>query len=396
MAAFLKLNFRRFKQIGYLPGCILLLFFVACNNRSENTDVRFPELKQDTGIKYARRFAISDSKHFSVVYLFGNRNNAKDTTASYIVFSDSSSLPPLPSNMSRIRIPCRRIAALSCIYATMLCELGCIDNIAAIDNIDYVNNPLVSDKFNRGALKELARTPQIDLEKTIVLNPDIIFTYGMGEWEKDTDEKLERTKIPVAISVDHLEESPLARAEWIKFFGLFVNQRARADSIFKKVEKNYFELKAVAGKTTARPTVFNEIKYSDSWYMPGGKSYVAQLLNDAGADYLWKDDDRFGSLPLSFEQVFARARDADFWINLSTVKTKKELLSYESRYAQFKAFQKGNLYNNTKVTNKYGYSNYWETGMVHPDRILSDLILIFHPEQKSRIGNELYYYEKIE
>lgn len=69
------------------------------------------------------------------------------------------------------------------------------------------------------------------------------------------------------------------------------------------------------------------------------KSYVAQLLNDAAANYLWKDNDQFGSLPLSFEQVYAKAKDADYWINLSVLKHKKDLLGYESRYAEFKAFK---------------------------------------------------------
>lgn len=382
------------RSLRYLPGAFLLLF-AACKTPGKHSEDYFPELKKDTSIKYARRFAIADAEKYTVVYLFGNRNNY-DTTATFIIYPDSAPLPPAEKTISQIKIPCKKIAALSSIYATILCELGSLDHLAAIDNIDYVNNTQIIDKFNKGQLRELARTPQIDLEKTIVLNPDIIFTFGMGEWEKDTDKKLGQTKIPVAISVDHLEETPLARAEWIKFFAVFVNKRKQADSLFNEVEKNYFELQAIGRKATARPTVFNEIKYGDSWYMPGGKSYVARLLNDAGADYLWKDNDQFGSLPLSFEQVYAKAKEADFWINLSTLKTKKELLSYESRYAEFKAFRNGNLFNNTRVTNKYGYSNYWETGMIHPDRILSDLILIFHPELKSQIKNDLYYYERIE
>lgn len=33
--------------------------------------------------------------------------------------------------------------------------------------------------------------------------------------------------------------------------------------------------------------------------------------------------------------------------------------------------------------------------MIYPDRILSDLILIFHPELKSEVKSEFYYYEQI-
>jgi iron complex transport system substrate-binding protein len=122
---------------------------------------------------------------------------------------------------------------------------------------------------------------------------------------------------------------------------------------------------------------------------------VATLLMDAGADYLWKDDANSGSLPLSFEQVFARAKDAEYWINLSTVKSKAELLSFEQRYSEFRAFREGNLFNNTLHTNTHGYSDYWETGICHPERILWDLINIFHPSAEAQVKRELYYYEKI-
>ena len=122
---------------------------------------------------------------------------------------------------------------------------------------------------------------------------------------------------------------------------------------------------------------------------------MAQLMADASADYIWKDDEKFGSVPLSFEQVFARAKDADFWINLSSVTSKKELLEFESRYAEFKAYKLGNLYNNNKNTNDKGYSSYWETGMIFPNRILSDLIQIFHPELREELKTDFYYYRRL-
>lgn len=373
---------------------LLSLLFGTCTQTTKQNSEATGALAKEKSLKYAKRFAINKAGNYTLVYLFGNKNN-HDTTTTFIVYTDSINLSGFSKKVIPVKRPCLKIAALSSIYASMLCELGVIKYLAAIDNIDYVNNSEVIAKHQQGNIQELAKAPEIDLEKTISLKPDMIFTFGMGEWSKDRDERLMRTGIPVAVSVDHLEESPLARAEWIKFFAVFVDKETQADSIFDAVENRYLNLKELAVKAGTRPTVFNEIKYSDSWYMPGGKSYVAQLLNDAGANYLWKDNDQFGSLPLSFEQVYAKAKDADYWINLSVLKHKRDLLGYESRYEEFKAFKTGNLYNNTRYTNAKGYSDYWETGMIYPDRILSDLILIFHPELKSEIENEFYYYEQI-
>ena len=382
-----------FKQYIFLSSILLLHISCGTNKEIEERSI-VSALKPDSTIKYAKRFSIAYGDNLTVVYLFGKRPGF-DTTSTFVIFKDSSAIINPTKKATLIRGSCMKIAALSSIYASVFFELGNLASLIAIDNADYINNPAILKKFEQGSLAELAKTPQINLEKTLVLKPDIIFTFGMGEGEKDRDKKLEQTKIPVAISVDHLEETPLARAEWIKFFAAFVGKREKADSIFKTVEKNYLDLKIIAQKTSSRPSVFNEIKYSDSWYMPGGKSYVAQLLKDAGANYLWQDNSDFGSLPLSFEQVYAKAKDADYWINLSTLKSKKELLAFESRYSEFNAVKKGNLYNNTKTTNSKGYSNYWETGMIFPDRILSDLILIFHPEIKAELKNDLYYYEQI-
>src|SRR5262249_28369666 len=142
--------------------------------------------------------------------------------------------------------------------------------------IDYVINPEIIAKYNQGQLPELAKGPEPDLEKTIALRPDIIFMFGMGQG-RDVDPKLAQSGIPVAVSLDHLEKTPLARAEWIKFSAVFLGREATADSIFNETEKSYLALQALAKQATSRPVVLTEIKYGDTWYVPGGKSYVAQL-----------------------------------------------------------------------------------------------------------------------
>lgn len=352
--------------------------------------------KKDSLVKYARRFKISREGDAYFVTIYGNRHDS-NYSKSFALCNDTAGKRLLYRfrDSEIIKIPCQKIAALSSIYANMFYELGALPQLIAIDNIDYIVNPAIISRHKAGDLAEIGKTAQTDVEAALSLKPDIIFTFGMGEGDKDRDKKLELTGIPVAISVDHLEESPLARAEWIKFFALFADKYSQADSLFRQVEKKYLDLQALAKQSHRRPTVFTEIKYSEFWYMPGGKSYVATLLNDAGADYLWKDNSDVGSLPLSFEQVYSRAREADYWLHLSTCRSKQNLLQTEKRFADFKAFKTGNLFNNTKKVNEKGYSTYWETGMIFPDRILNDLLFIFHPHLKDSLNSNLYYYEQL-
>ena len=165
--------------------------------------------------------------------------------------------------------------------------------------------------------------------------------------------------------------------------------------MFNITEQNYLQLQKMTDTVKYKPTVLTEIKYADAWHVPGGKSYMAHFLKDAGADYIWKNENKFGSVALNFEEVYIKAKDADFWVNFFiNINSKKDLLSYDERYKLFKAFKKGNLYNNTKIANKNGYSDYWENGMCNPDELLADFIKIFHPDLLPQ--HQLKYYKKIE
>ncbi len=368
----------------------LSLFLIsACSHEVETKQQA--EVTTTIPLSYAKRFTVKKINDFTVLELFGDKNT-NEVTASFVLYKDQK--PTYNKEAFYIKTPVKKVACMSSIYTTMLAKMHCEQTIVAIDNVDYYTNAYIQQKVKDNSVIELSRGPQVEIEKTIVLNPDLFLTFGMGNPKKDVDTKLIQANIPIAISLDHLEETPLARAEWIKFFSYFFDKETLADSLFKVTETHYNTLKALTTNLAKKPTVLTEIKYGDAWYIPSGKSYMAHLINDAGGDYFWKDDAKTGSTPLSFEMVYTKAKDCDYWINQYNVNTKKDLASYDERYGLFKAFKDGNLYNNNKVQNSLGYSNYWETGITNPDEVLADLIAIFSP---SLIPNHQFiYYKKIE
>lgn len=341
-------------------------------------------------VKHARRFSIVRGAESSTVFVMGDRRNF-DTTSVFILWRNNK--PAVEPGYNYIKVPCRCVASLSSIYTQALFELGAIDAVCGIDNVQYVVNEQTRQRFNEKRWPELQKNPEIDLEKTLYLKPDVVFNFGMGDGDR-ADPRLQQAGIAVATSVDHLEKTPLARAEWIRFFAEFVDKGTEADSIFSGVEQEYNRLLTLVSRAHRSPTVLTEVKFADAWYAPGGNSYMAKLLKDAGADYVWKNDSNYGSLPLSFEEVLRKARNAEFWLNLSTVRNKEQLLAMEPRHAAFRAFAEGRMYNNTRNSNSEGYSPYWESGMLHPERILRDMIIMFHPELLP--GTELFYYEQIQ
>lgn len=372
----------------YILFFILAIIFYSCDT---NTETKKETALNSVSLSYAKRFTIKTSNDFSVLELHGNKNDS-NVTATFVLYKNQK--PNYSNDAYYVKTPVNRVASMSSIYTTMITELKCENKIVAIDNVDYYNNVFIQQQVKKGAIIELSKGPQIDIEKTVALNPDLFLTFGMGSPKDDVDKKLVQSSIPIAISIDHLEETPLARAEWIKFFAYFFNKENMADSLFQITEKKYNDLKKMALKTTKKPSVLTEIKYGDAWYIPAGKSFIAHLIEDAGGDYFWKEDTKTGSSAQSFETVYTKAKDCDIWINLYNLNTKKELLSYDERYGLFKACKNNQLYNNNKTQNALGYSNYWETGITHPEDVLGDLIAIFSPTLM--VNHSFVYYKKLD
>ena len=370
---------------------VLILSIIIFYSCSPNAETKKDDFLHPVSLSYAKRFTVKTSSDYSVLELHGNKNDS-DVTATFVLYKNQK--PNYSKDAYYIKTPVTRVASMSSIYTTMIAQLNCADKIVAIDNVDYYNNKFIQEQVKKGAIIELSKGPQTDIEKTIALNPDLFLTFGMGSPKDDVDKKLVQSQMPIAVSIDHLEETPLARAEWIKFYAYFFNKETLADSLFKITEQKYNGLKNIALKITKKPSVLTEIKYGDAWYIPAGKSFIAHLIEDAGGDYFWKEDTKTGSSAQSFETVYAKAKDCDIWINLYNLNSKKELLSYDERYGLFKACQNNQLYNNNKIQNALGYSNYWETGITHPEDVLADLIAIFSPTLMP--NHEFNYYKKLE
>jgi iron complex transport system substrate-binding protein len=373
------------KIILFIP----LLLLVSC--ASTNEDQQAKNTLTTVPLSYAKRFTIKTSADFTVLELHGNKNDSA-ITASFVLYKHQK--PDYSKEAYYIKTPISRVASMSSIYTTMIAQLKCEDKIIAIDNVDYYNNPFIQEQVKKGSIIELSKGPQVDIEKTIALQPDLFLTFGMGSPKDDVDKKLVQSSMPIAVSIDHLEETPLARAEWIKFFAYFFNKESVADSLFQITEKKYTDLKTLAKTNLNKPSVLTEIKYGDAWYIPAGKSFIAHLIEDAGGEYFWKEDTKTGSSAQSFETVYAKAKDCDIWINLYNLNSKKELLSYDERYGLFKACKNSQLYNNNKTQNALGYSNYWETGITNPDEVLADLIAIFAPTLLP--NHEFTFYKKLQ
>jgi iron complex transport system substrate-binding protein len=137
------------------------------------------------------------------------------------------------------------------------------------------------------------------------------------------------------------------------------------------------------------------MSWEGTWYVPGGESFVAEFIEDAGGSYVWADVNDTGSVTYDFESVFNRSQDAEYWLSDDmTLNDMSDLEAQNPLFLNFRAAQSGNVYSSYGKVNQGGGNDYYESGLVHPDIILEDLISIFHPELLPE--HELVYYKHLE
>ena len=344
--------------------------------------------------EYAKGFSVDYYKHYKVVTVT-QPWTAADETFEYLLVQCGTPIPRGVEAVQVIEVPTRSVVTLSTTYIPHLTLLDQVEALVGMDNLSFVYAPEVREKIERDELIEFSSGRTLDVEQLLVNSPDLIMTYGTGNPDVDSYQRLIQAGLPVVLVGDYVENSPLGRAEWLLFTALFFNQEAQAQQVFSKIATAYESLVELTAALSERPTVFSGFSYEGTWYMSGGQSYAAQLLKDAGAAYLWADHDSTVTIPLDFEAVFDQAAAAQVWVNVSQDwLSRGDAIATDPRYGKFDALKQGNVFNNNARMNATGGNDYWESGAVNPHIILADLIKIFHPEVLP--DHELVYYQQLE
>ncbi len=361
----------------------------------ENYDPNVDYFPHKVTVEYATGFEVEYFNHYKVLRVLSPWAGAAEPIE-YVLVQCGTPTPEGYKDAQVIEIPIDSLVSLSTTYLPHLVELGELDSLRGIDSDSYgfTTTPEVIELINQGELVNLGSGANVNLELLLDLNPDLVIAYATGLPEYDAHPLLLEAGIPVALNAEYLENEPLGQAEWIKVTALFFNKEADVNDYFSGLVTRYTELAALTDTVESRPTVFAGVAFDDAWYVPGGQSYVARLFADAGADYLWKEDDSTGGMPLDFEVVLEQAQDADFWLNVGFWNSLDDGLAEDERYTEFAAFQNGNVYNNNAIRSESGGSAYYESAVIHPDVILADLISIFHPDLLP--DHDLYYYQKLD
>lgn len=368
----------------YLAGCCLFALLAAsCASKGNQQEKESAPLQRtitaDSKVRitpgYAEGFQLTYQEGYILVDIHDPQNE-ESTHFLYALVPRGTKPEGIPVDYTVIETPVRSAICMTSLQLSNFIKLGAEDKVVGITSTRHLFNHTINDQLKEGKTAKIGIEGNFDNEVIMSINPDLIL---ISPFKRGGYETMKDIGIPLIPHLGYKEMTPLGQAEWIKFVGLLLGMEQEANDKFSAIEHRYNELKelTVEGKVTRRPIVFSGEIHGGHWYAVGGKSFLAQLFKDAGADYFLKDDDRSGGVTLDFETVYNQADEADYWRIVNSYPGTydyKALKDQDPRYADFRAFkEKGVIYCNMRE------KPFYESMPTEPEVVLGDLLHIFHP-----------------
>lgn len=372
-----------FQKFGIL---ILVFFLVQCKNELQKVSI-----SKSNVVEYAKGFTIENHEGFSIVTVKNPWPKATKTYT-YILQEKNGIIPDSLKQNTIIHIPIKSIVVTSTTHLPSLEMLEEEKTLVGFPNLNYISSDKIRSLIDAKKIREVGNNESLNMEALLDLQPEIIVGYGIDN-NNPTLENLQKSGLKVLLNGDWNEETPLGKAEWIKFFGALYGKQKQASSLFSEIENEYKKTIEIAKNATLKPSVLCGDMFQDRWNLPRGTSWGSLILKDANANYLWAATSGTGSLQLSFETVFEKANKADFWFTSGQFSTLSEMKIANPHYTQFDAFRHRNVYSFAGKKGKTGGILYYESAPNRPDIVLKDLVKILHPELLE--GYKPYFFEKM-
>ena len=370
--------------------CPLILLLTHCTapQPTEAPSTATTQSTDTVNIRYARGFSVDYDHPYPVLRIHG----PADTTRYALLPTDATPSETLPSATMLIRTPVRRLVVTSTTHLGLVELLDARDVLVGIGQADYVYDADVRRRVQRGQIQEVAVGGNLNVESVLALQPDLVMVSA-NPGGTASYQPLLAAGIPVVVNAEWQEASPLGKAEWVKLLAVLLGKVSVANEQFEAIATAYDSLAQQVPRDTEAPLVITGSPFQGVWYVPGRNSHVGQLLRDARATWPGKHDSSAVSFNVALETMYPYGLRADYWINPGTYATLPQLGQQDERFTAFRPYRRAEVYAHTRRVSDSGGNDYYESGAVRPDRVLADLIEIFHPEV---LNHSFYYYQKLE
>ncbi len=378
------------KRIFTLLTALAALLLTACGGADSDPATDFTVATYTP--RYAAGFEIRGTDH-SAATLLVIRNpwqGANNIEQHLLIWRDTLASPPDDFDGQIIEAPVRRVVCMSSSHVAMFDAIGQVRRIVGVSGIEYINNTTI-----RAKAQDVGYDTNIAFEQLTALKPDLVLLYGVTGENTVLTGKLRELHIPYVYIGDYVEQSPLGKAEWMVAIAELCDMRAAGERVFDGIAERYTTLKDRISSHNAarRPTVMLNTPYRDTWFMPSARSFMVQLIEDACGAYIYADKNNSDtSVAIDMEEAYLLAGRADVWLNVGACNSLAELTVQNPKFADIPAVRNHRVFNNNRRQTAAGGSDFWESGVVHPDLILRDLDIIFRADTT----DTLYYYKQLQ
>ena len=351
----------------------LVLAVMSCRSDRKKQAGGMSVVKDTTlDIRYAQGFWLEAREGYRLLHI---KDPQKETAAEYtFALRERDTKPAIPKGLTVLDLPMERFICMTSLQLSSFIRLGATEKVVGITSTRYLANEQMNRQLEEGTTRKIGIEGNFDTEIIMNLAPEVILISPFKEGGYDV---MKEVGIPLLPHLGYKETTPLGQAEWLKLVGLLTGEPDKAMQIFAQIEQRYNTLKALTANVVERPVVLSGEIHGGNWYAVGGKSFLAEIFKDAGADYVFKDDPRSGGIYLDFETVYNQADKPRYWRILNNYPGKytyEVLKAQDERYTDFKAFrERGVIYCNMRER------AYYENMPMEPDLLLADFIKVFHP-----------------
>lgn len=366
-----------FRLTWVLLGAFFILTSACKQVKNPNTG---DAQNQQIPNQYAKLFRLSIQKNDTFLDIYGANHRI---IGSY--FWGKSENVPNRTKLNRGR----SYIVLSAVFARMIHELGAVSHIVGVDNRNFFPSDI---PLNRNTVS-LQISGILNKEALLKLKPQITFAYLLdGRGEKDWA-RLQQNGHTVVFIQNHLESTPLARAEWIRAVGWALGKPQLSDSIFLAIADKYNTLQSQFTDASEIPVMLN-LPFEGIWHIPNKSAYFTQFLLDAKLQPAWLKNGHFigsGASNLPLEEAIKIIQESKLWLNLGNIKKREEIIRFDPRLERVWQLHELRYFQNDKQIEKSNANSFWDLGSVHPELVLKDLIQI----RKGYSSDSLHFYREL-
>jgi len=310
-------------------------------------------------LSYAKEFSVDFYKcgNSGEIYcLVKIKNGGNFLLAPENAPEEIGNLKNLPENTFVLKKPLNKVYLVSTSAMDFVAKLGAVENLRFSGTKEsgwFI--PEAKDAMKSKKILYAGKYSAPDYELLLSRGCNLALENTMIFHNPEVKEKLEELGIPVVVERSVYEKNPLARLEWIKFYGILFERFEESEKYFEgEIEKISQAIKQTEPKDkTGKNVAFFFVSSNGSVNVRSGGDYISKMIEMSGGKYVpslgrQAFESARSTVNMQFESFYAAASNADILIYDRSIdknlKTISQLKKKNPLFSDFKALKSGEVY----------------------------------------------------